>query len=1179
MSLLLSAFDRHPNNQPALVAWSPEVSDTLTAGWLRQNAQRLVSRLQSGHPKHGSINNDSAVLAIAKGGSTTTVGTMVAMLAALRLGWPFWLLEDPRRLLREDEYSFVTAVVHDQSFVPSGHDSGRVWICIQDFLGPIDAYLDETSNVPSEPSEILYLLETSGSSGTPKLVQCPWRGAWNRIQWQLNELPYSKANDAGDIRETALAKTSIAFCDCIAEIWAPLVAGVPLIVVDDRPAVAPAEGPMSDPRNVRHNNPWRDPALVLLVCQSWNVSHLVLTPTFLQEMLREADTALSQALPSLRYLHCSGEPLPTSLVRRLFPQATNDEPESPRLTPSMKLLNIYGSTEVSADVTYSVYDPNVAIDDCEDEPQLYMPVGQALPGCRILLLERDTSDTNGQHWSETEHGEIFVLGCQVAIGYMLQKDDSRDNFETCSGFGWICPSQDEGGQWEFGPEQARTPTMVRAFRTGDLGRRDQHGQLHILGRIDQNVKVRGIRISLLQVEAALRNVIFTPGRCPGAVVVVLENEEKMSEPKLVAGIATDAAPSGVHCFCKDSTTDDGCAMYFRRCGSCEKVARAEVEKWVSRAAVPHQIYFCRTENLPRLTSGKIDRQGAKQLLHECSTRQTTNSPSINLKEEMKVLFDAPCTVDAWKTWFIWHFQEILEISADDCSDFHEHGGTSLGSIRLLFHIREQMKNLERNNALISENRPKKITLHDLDSNTTPIALANFVSSLYAPSGSDQENTDRSSIPNDSNSIKIDLLGPEDVETVSRLATQAFCSHEPLTSSLLRHPQRSARFRKQLKSFCRGLVKQELSMVARAKGEVVAFSLATSVEHVDRSQSFARTLVHRLGSPIFRLWHHLSVRLRGLPELLPADRLYSNLFEQWCAWRDVILAENDCIQITMSGAADGCKIGASAVSACESAVLEAAKRKGFGIAYTICTNEVTKYIAMTELGMRRRVAIETIPFLESQKARFSRGKDLLERHGVELYDIFLDERARVGDNSTPMQHVSLYPIRLTIDIETADKLAELATASFRFHRPGDISREFRHLKRRDGEAIVAEHATTKEMLGFSFLFFHRGPGDCIVELLLLAVRPKHRGRGLSGMLIHSAEQLAKDRGCRHIFLRTENRSKLCSIYESHGFVEAGREGMSTYLSKIIENDEDEIDRRQRFFAPGGIMYFKPLGNNE
>jgi amino acid adenylation domain-containing protein len=169
-------------------------------------------------------------------------------------------------------------------------------------------------------SGVAWVVYTSGSSGLPKGVLGSHLGLANRVGWSLRVAPFA----AGEV---ALWKTRLGFVDAIAEIFAPLAAGVPLVVAD--------EHTVGDPR-----------ALARLIVSA-GVTRLVAVPSLLAVLVEEAAGELARS--RLVQVTSSGEPLAGELARRL--RAT--------LPRGCRIVNLYGSTEVAADATCYLVDGEI----------------------------------------------------------------------------------------------------------------------------------------------------------------------------------------------------------------------------------------------------------------------------------------------------------------------------------------------------------------------------------------------------------------------------------------------------------------------------------------------------------------------------------------------------------------------------------------------------------------------------------------------------------------------------------------------------------------------------------------------------------------------------------------------------------------------------------------------------
>lgn len=162
---------------------------------------------------------------------------------------------------------------------------------------------------------LAYLIYTSGSTGKPKGVCGTHSGMVNRLAWSWQALPFTH-------NEVCCQKTSLNFVDHVAEIFSPLLQGVPLVLLSSRAV---------------------DNADILQMIEDIAQNHITritVVPSLLKAIL-DQDRAELIKLTSLKYVFCSGEALPLLLAQRFY-----------EVIPNASLVNIYGSSEVSADVTY-----------------------------------------------------------------------------------------------------------------------------------------------------------------------------------------------------------------------------------------------------------------------------------------------------------------------------------------------------------------------------------------------------------------------------------------------------------------------------------------------------------------------------------------------------------------------------------------------------------------------------------------------------------------------------------------------------------------------------------------------------------------------------------------------------------------------------------------------------------
>ncbi len=196
----------------------------------------------------------------------------------------------------------------------------------------------------------------------------------------------------------------------------------------------------------------RDSAYLVASLAEREITVTSFVPSMLQVFLEEPDVERATALCQVAMI---GEALLPSLQERFFDRL-----------PRAGLLNLYGPTEAAVDVTFWQCVPG--------SPNL--PIGRPVANTAIHLLDRD-----GQPVPVGAHGELHIGGVQVARGYLGRPDLTAERFVP-DGLG-------EAGS--------------RLYRTGDLARRLAGGELEYLGRIDTQVKLRGFRIELAEIEAIL----------------------------------------------------------------------------------------------------------------------------------------------------------------------------------------------------------------------------------------------------------------------------------------------------------------------------------------------------------------------------------------------------------------------------------------------------------------------------------------------------------------------------------------------------------------------------------------------------------------------------------------------------------------------------------------------------
>lgn len=245
-------------------------------------------------------------------------------------------------------------------------------------------------------------------------------------------------------------------------------------------------------------------------------------------LMRQAGTLRPGLLPSLRLSIFCGEPLPVAAAQAWA-----------EATPNGRVENIYGPTEATViGLRQTLTDPPVVTAGRD-----ILAIGRPYPTMRVAILDGEQRPVPAG-----EAGEIALAGPQLGIGYFGQPELTEERFRMLRGERW--------------------------YLTGDLGRVDAEGVFHHLGRVDNQIKLKGNRVELEEIDAHLRRAAGTE-----LVATVAWPVRHGSAEGLVAFIA------GGH-------------------GDAARL-RAALAAELPRYLIPERIAF--RDALPRNANGKIDR--------------------------------------------------------------------------------------------------------------------------------------------------------------------------------------------------------------------------------------------------------------------------------------------------------------------------------------------------------------------------------------------------------------------------------------------------------------------------------------------------------------------------------------------------------------------------------------------
>jgi amino acid adenylation domain-containing protein/non-ribosomal peptide synthase protein (TIGR01720 family) len=342
----------------------------------------------------------------------------------------------------------------------------------------------------------------------------------------------------------------------------------------------------------------RDPAYLARTIRDERITTLHFVPSMLDVFLRDEDVVADASAwaAQLRALVCSGEALPVASARR-WSELTGG---------TVPLHNLYGPTEAAVDVTWWP----VGADDLAASA---LPIGRPIWNTGCLVLDRRL-----QPVPVGVAGELYLTGVQLARGYHGRSGLTADRFVA--------------------HPFARRPGE-RMYRTGDLVRWRPDGTLDYLGRTDHQIKLRGNRIELGEVEAALLAV-------DGVAQAVALARHDPGLPSRLVGYVVGAAVEA------------------------DAVRRAVAER-LPAAMVPAVVLVL--DELPLTPNGKVDRKALP-------------APVVELREAAAA---APAGGDV--VGLLCRLcAEVLELdSVGPDEDFFVLGGDSISSITLTGRARRQ----------------------------------------------------------------------------------------------------------------------------------------------------------------------------------------------------------------------------------------------------------------------------------------------------------------------------------------------------------------------------------------------------------------------------------------------------------------------------------------------------------
>ncbi|WP_280265826.1 non-ribosomal peptide synthetase [Nocardia wallacei] len=413
------------------------------------------------------------VVAVAMGSSPEQIVAVHAVLAAGGAYLPL----DPAH--PRDRHAYLLAVARPVCVLTTRRDEfdpppGTPVIHVDelDLSGESgDAVTDTERLAPLRPGNLAYVLFTSGSTGRPKGVGVTHGALCTHLTW----IQHIHALDETD---AVLRKTALSFDVSSWEVLWPFVSGA-RVVVD-------ASGTDRDPAELAH------------LIAEYGVTTVQFTPTTLAAHRRAAAEPLAA---TVRRVLVAGEALTPALAAQL-----------PALAPDARHDNLYGPTEATVAVTRHEMRAARQVSGGNGAAQGFsidtIPIGTPSQGARAYVLDHCLRPA-----PTGAPGELYLGGAALARGYVDRPGLTAVRF-VADPFG---------------------AAGDRLYRTGDIVRVNARRELEFLGRSDFQVKLRGIRIELGEVEAVL-----AAQESVGQAVAVVRPGDGVAGDRLVAYVTAAA---------------------------------------------------------------------------------------------------------------------------------------------------------------------------------------------------------------------------------------------------------------------------------------------------------------------------------------------------------------------------------------------------------------------------------------------------------------------------------------------------------------------------------------------------------------------------------------------------------------------------------------------------------------
>ena len=473
--------------------------ETLSSGF----AKRLLSS--------GLTKGDRVIFCAKK-----SANLVIAIIGCLKAGCVFVPVDTE---ITANRLNYIISEINPGAIICSQSTLMKTSINLANTQHVLDSKLSEyfssvdNPNSPDDifPEDIAYCIYTSGSTGNPKGVTISHGNVNHFFDAMLDVMPLNETS-------RCMNTSALYFDVCIMDIFYPLYCGAYLYLYCER-VVAEK---------------------FLAIIHREHITHFTAVGPIIT-LLSQSPHFLKANLTSVSRFLTGAEIINVDAIQAWL-----------KKIPGLTIVNGYGPTEATVICSYH------EITQVETKRTEFYPIGRAMPGSKLLLLDEDNRVSEPGH-----AGELFIGGPQVMLGYWNNQAITKQAIREIDG--------------------------ERYYRSGDICQWLPDGNLHYLGRRDEEVKISGFRIHLNEIKKLADSFIYIEE----AYSLVLQHA------KLGKVICL--------CFSEKPQANDPKGDIF-------KSLKSDLKSNLPYYMLP-SLYFLFRE-LPRLPSGKTDKKIMRSILEK-----------------------------------------------------------------------------------------------------------------------------------------------------------------------------------------------------------------------------------------------------------------------------------------------------------------------------------------------------------------------------------------------------------------------------------------------------------------------------------------------------------------------------------------------------------------------------------